>query len=422
MQNTVGLSRNAANRRGAVHRVVQKGMKQVITRRLFAAGLAGAGISAFHAAHAADAEEPLRIGWIQALTGANASSGIGFNRGILFRVDQINAAGGIKGRKIELITRDTQGDPTKAVNAAQEMISRHNVFGILGPSNSGETLAVTPIIARADVPQLHAGTVDSLIDPAKFPNAFRGATSLAQWIEASSRYLVDVRKLKKIAVLGDTSAYGTFSVQGAVEDLKKRGVTVTYQALIDLNQTDVTVDMTRSKDSGADGLALWTTSAGLLSRLLNKRGDLSWNVPVVGHPSLGAGEVGHLLTRPDNWKEVYQVGFRSCSFDAAGKLPPRTAAFVTDLAKAKVQVDDTVLWYLAWGVDMIDLLTTGYETTGSTDHKAIIGYLNSLRKYPGLYGDYTFTPTDHNGYPSDEVVMSQANTFRDGAYTIAPGY
>jgi branched-chain amino acid transport system substrate-binding protein len=393
----------------------------MLTRRLFAAGVAGIGLGAASNAHAEEAAGPLRIGWIQAMTGANASSGIGFDRGIGFRVDQINAAGGVRGRKIEIIRRDTQGDPTKAVNAAQEMISLHGVFGILGPSNSGETLAVTPIIARAGIPQLHAGTVDSLIDPAKFPNSFRAATSLAQWIEASSHYLVDVLKLQKIAVLGDASAYGTFSVKAAVEDLQKRGCTVTYSALIDLNQPDVSVDMMRSKDSGAQAVAMWTTSAGLLSRLLNKRGELGWNVPVVGHPSLGSGEVGQLLTKPQYWENIYQVGFRSCSFDAKGNLPPRTVAFVKELT-GKVKVDDTVLWYIAWGADVVDLLASGYDKTGSSTSASIIGYLNGLTNYPGRYGDYSFSPTNHNGYPSDEVVMSAANSFRDGAYTIAPGY
>ena len=65
----------------------------------------------------------MRIGWLAALTGPSSAPAIGFNRGVLFAAEAINAAGGVKGRKIEIVTRDTQGDPTKAVNATQEMIS-----------------------------------------------------------------------------------------------------------------------------------------------------------------------------------------------------------------------------------------------------------------------------------------------------------
>ena len=72
----------------------------------------------------APSAEPIRIGWLAALTGPSSAPAIGFNRGVVFAADEINAAGGVKGRKVEIVTRDTQGDPTKAVNATQELISR----------------------------------------------------------------------------------------------------------------------------------------------------------------------------------------------------------------------------------------------------------------------------------------------------------
>ena len=78
--------------------------------------------------------EPIKIGWLAAMTGPSSAPTVGFNRGVIFAVDAINAAGGVKGRKIEIVTRDTQGDPTKAVNATQEMISQIKVHGSGGRS------------------------------------------------------------------------------------------------------------------------------------------------------------------------------------------------------------------------------------------------------------------------------------------------
>ncbi len=89
------------------------------------------------------------------MTGPSSAPTVGFNRGVVFAVEAINGAGGVKGRKVELVTRDTQGDPTKAVNATQEMISQAKVHAIWGPTNSGESLAVTPIMARAKMPNIH---------------------------------------------------------------------------------------------------------------------------------------------------------------------------------------------------------------------------------------------------------------------------
>jgi branched-chain amino acid transport system substrate-binding protein len=128
---------------------------------------------------------PILIGWLAALTGPSSAPAIGFDRGVKFAVEEINAAGGVKGRRIEIVTRDTQGDPTKAVNATQDMISRQKVNAIWGPTNSGEALATTAVMARAKMPNIHPCVVDSLIDPTKYPNAFRVAPSNGQWDDAS---------------------------------------------------------------------------------------------------------------------------------------------------------------------------------------------------------------------------------------------
>src|ERR1700722_7021248 len=97
-----------------------------ITRRGFTAGTAGlvtGGLVTAGRARPAIAQSgPILVGWMGAVTGPLAAPTIGFNRGMQWAVDQINSAGGVKGRKIEMVLRDTQGDPTKAVNATQELI------------------------------------------------------------------------------------------------------------------------------------------------------------------------------------------------------------------------------------------------------------------------------------------------------------
>ena len=87
------------------------------------------------------AEDTVKVGWLSSLTGPLSSAAIAENQGVQFAVDEINAAGGIKGRKLELLTRDTAGDPTKAVNFAQQLVFSDKVQFIIGPVNSGESLA-----------------------------------------------------------------------------------------------------------------------------------------------------------------------------------------------------------------------------------------------------------------------------------------
>src|SRR5476649_2239839 len=137
-----------------------------VTRRQVLAGSAvsAATLASNFPAPAIAQSDSIKIGYLPALTGPSSSTGVGINRGIQLGVEAINAAGGINGRQIELISRDTQSDPTKAVNAVAELTQRQKVSMIWGPLNSGEALAATPLVARDKVPMIHPCWVDELID------------------------------------------------------------------------------------------------------------------------------------------------------------------------------------------------------------------------------------------------------------------
>ncbi len=146
------------------------------------------------------------------------------------------------------------------------MISRLKVNAIWGPTNSGEALATTPIMARGKMPNIHPCVVNSLIDPEKFPNAFRTAPANLQWDTAVRKYALDILKLRDIAVIGDTTGYGTTAVDDSVKGYKAAGANVAYQAQIDSSQPDVSADVLRMKNPGAKVVQIWTVSTGLIAR------------------------------------------------------------------------------------------------------------------------------------------------------------
>jgi branched-chain amino acid transport system substrate-binding protein len=318
--------------------------------------------------------------------------------------------------------RDTQGDPTKAVNATQELISQAKVHAIWGPFNSGEALATTPIMARARMPDIHPCVVESLIDTTKFPNAFRMAPSNSQWDDAVRNYCLNILKAKKVAVIGDTTGYGVTALGASVAAFKKDSADVVYQANVDSTQPDMTPDMLRARNAGAEAIVVWSVSTGMEARMFNSRAAMNWDVPFVGHPSMSSGEIAGLVEKPENWKKVYAIGYRSCSYDTAGKLPARSEDLVARLLHANVGINDTLLWWVAGGIDAIELIAKAVAESGSTNSEGIVKYWNTLSKYPGYFGTYTFTPTQHNGYPTDEIVMSEASTARNGTFAVAPGY
>ncbi len=392
-----------------------------ITRRQALASAGAAAVAAGLAKPAIAASEPIRVGYLPALTGPSSSTGVGISRGTQLAVQEINAAGGINGRQLELVVRDTQSDPTKAVNASAELTNQEQVKVVFGPLNSGESLAVVPLLARSNTLQMHPCWVDSLVDTQKYPMCFRNAPTNQQIGGAANRYVVDVLNHKKVALISDTTGYGTASVNAYGPMLKAKGAEVVYQGNVDAANPDLKPELLRMQSAGAEAIMPWSVNAGFLSRIINTRGDMGWDVPIVGQTTLGSGQTKALLEKPEYWAKVYPNNFRNVCYTPGGKLPDRTAAFLDRLKSAKVDMGDTLLWWIALGYDSPRLIAEAMKNVGPEPDK-VLGYLNQLKGFPGVYGDISFTPEQHNGYPDDEVVMVEANSLKDGAFNLAPGY
>src|ERR1700730_10273426 len=392
-----------------------------MTRRQALASAGAAAIASGLAKPAIAVNEPIRLGYLPALTGPSSSTGIGINRGIQLAVQELNAAGGIGGRQIELITRDTQSDPTKAVNGAAELTHGEKVGVVFGPVNSGESLAVVPLLARATTPKVHPCWVDSLTDPKKYPMCFRNASTNQQIGAGANRYVVDVLKCKKVAVISDTTGYGTASANAYIPMLKAKGAEVVYEGNIDAANPDLTPEILRMRNAGAEAIMPWSVNPGFLSRIINTRGQMQWDVPIVGQTTLGSGQTRALLEKPEYWAKVYPNNFRPVCYSPDGKLADRTAAFLDRLKNAKIELSDTLLWWVAVRYDSPYLIAEAMKNVGSEPEQGV-GYLNKLKEYPGVYGDISFTSERHDGYPDEEVIMVEANSLKNGAFRLAPGY
>ena len=148
---------------------------------------------------------------------------------------------------------------------------------------------------------------------------------------------------------------------------------------------------------------------------------MGWDVPIVGQTTLGSGQTAALLDKQDFWAKVYPNNFRPVCYGVGGKLPDRTNAFLDRLKSAKIDMGDTLLWWIALGWDTPNMIAEAIKAVGPEPEK-LVGYLNQLKNFPGVYGDMSFTPDRHDGYPDAQVVMVEANSLKDGAFNLAPGY
>jgi len=221
-------------------------------------------------------------------------------------------------------------------------------------------------------------------------------------------------------VVSDTTGYGTASANTYVPMLKAKGAEVVYTNHVDAANPDLKPELLRMQSAGAQAIMPWSVNAGFLSRILNTRGAMNWDVPVVGQTTLGSGQTKALLEKPENWNKVYSNNFRNCCY-VNGKLPPRAADYVERLKKEKIEFADTLLWWVALGWDGAMMMSETLKAAG-TKSEDIVAYMNKVKGWPGIYGTVTWTPEEHNGFPDQEVVMCEVNSLKDGAFNIAPGY
>jgi len=367
----------------------------------------------------ATAQETVKVGWLSSLTGPLSSAAIAENQGVVFAVDEINKAGGILGRKVELLTRDTAGDPVKAVNLAQQLVFADKAQFIIGPVNSGEALATVPSLARAGVPNIIIGSLDELVNSAKYPLAFRTINTNTQWISSANAYAIDILKRRKVAVIGDTSGYGTSSAKSAAALLTKMGITPVYSVLVDANKTDLMDEMTKARHAGADVVMPWSAATGLCARILNTRGDMGWDVPVVGHPALMALPIKALLNKPSYWDNTFAAGYVSTTY-VDGRLPPRTQALMDAVKPSLGGEINFTFWWVALGYDSMKVIAYAATKANSLEPQKIKSVLEQTSDYAGVYGTYHWSPTEHNGFPDSGMAMNAAETFKEGSYQAAP--
>ena len=150
-------------------------------------------------------------------------------------------------------------------------------------------------------------------------------------------------KKTKVAIINDNTGYGVLSRETVTKFLAARDLKPVYTATVDPNKPDVTDELLKAKEAGADVITEWSNATGFVARLVNARGEQNWNVPIVGHPTILQEQVAKLLTQTRYWDNVYGLGYAHEIVDAQGKLPANVQAFMD---KHK----DTIGPYMAAGL------------------------------------------------------------------------
>jgi branched-chain amino acid transport system substrate-binding protein len=218
------------------------------------AAMAAASLSAITGAHA----QEVKIGLAAALTGPASFVGTEIKRGAEIAIDEINAKGGVKGRKLVLIARDDEHNPVKTVAQYRELVEREKVVAMLGASNSASMLAVTPIVNDTlKVPVICPATDATEIteNEAQKKGNENYLFRVGMYGTGQANFMVDtmVKKFghKKIGLLNWTGGWGVTGRGELNRRLKEHGLTPVGDETFDNNDTDMTAQIIKLKNAGA---------------------------------------------------------------------------------------------------------------------------------------------------------------------------
>ena len=329
--------------------------------------------------------QAIKLAVLQELSGAGATAGTNAKNGIEMAVKEINANGGILGRKIETMVADTQSNPSVAKGLAQKAVD-DNVFAVMGPTFSGSILVSMTETKRAEIPNFTGGEAASITKQGN-PYIFRTSFTQDTAMPKVARYMANNLKAKTVAVIFVNNDFGKGGRDSITKALDALGAKVVADISTDSGQIDFSAPVLKAKQSNADVVFVYSNeeeSARAL-RELRKQG---WAKPIVGETTLTGQKVIELAGEAANGA-VAHVGL---TVDAPIPLMLKFKArfyqeykYISDHNGIK-------------GYTGVYLLKAAIEKAGKFDRVAVAKALHGLTvlasKEPGVIMDVT---VDANG-------------------------
>lgn len=336
--------------------------------------------------------KPIKIGQIIPITGEAAESGKYHKQGAEIAVDKINAAGGINGRKIQIVLEDDQTTNPGGVAALQKLLEDKEIPVILGSIRSTQVQAMLPTINEAKIPVAIGGTNYGLTHAgSQWVFRFRPHDGMSAKVIA--KFMIEEQKQKKVGIVHASDAFGNGGRDMLTPAVKELGGEVLFTQGYNNQEKDFTAVVQGLKKSGATGLGTYmtfSTDLGIFARQLKQQGvQVKW----VGSPSITALDGRNLAG--DSLYGTYGVT------DFHVEASPASKAFA-QAYKAKFNQEPDL--YAAWCYDAVIVFAEAMKKAPDLKpenlRKAILG----IQKFPGAEGEYNF---DQNGDGLDHYHIVQ---------------
>jgi branched-chain amino acid transport system substrate-binding protein len=352
--------------------------------------------------------ETLKIGAILAVTGPAAFLGGPESRTIEMLADEVNRAGGIDGKKIELIIKDSGASPEKAISFAKQLIEEEQVVAVIGPSTSGESMAVKKLFEESRTPLLSCAAAEVIVNPVA-SYVFKTPQSDSF---AVRRIFMTMQEMgiSKIAVLAGNTGFGKAGKEQLQAIAPTMGIEIVEAEVYDKDANDLSAVVAKIKaNPDVQAVVNWSIVPAQAIVAKNMR-QAGWDVPLF--QSHGFGNIKYV--------ESAGVAAEGIIFPAgrllvADKLPadhPQKQLLTKYKADYEGKYQEQASTFGGHAYDAFIILTKAIEN-GGTDQQSIRDEIEKIQGLPGTAGIFSFSATDHNGLDLESFEMV---TVKDGAF------
>ena len=352
--------------------------------------------------------EPIKIFGLMELSGTGTTSGTNFNDGVKLAVKEINAAGGILGRKVDYSASDTQSQPQIAKALAVKAVD-DGAYVVMGPVFSGSILVSMAETKRAEIPNFTGGEAAAITQQGN-PYIFRTSFTQSAAMPKVARYLKDSLKAKTVAIIFTNNDFGKGGRDVFMKAVEPAEIKVVADISTDPGQLDFSGAVLKAKQVNADALFVYTNEeeAARCLRELKKQG---YDKPMIGETTLTGQKVIELAGDAANGA-VAHVGLTADAPD------PGIKAFAAKFQKEyNYKPDHNGLK----GYTAMYIVKAVTEKIGKVDPKAFANAMHgiklSAKEYPGILMDISF---DKNGDLDRESYMTKVVNGKQEVIAVLP--
>jgi branched-chain amino acid transport system substrate-binding protein len=335
--------------------------------------------------------QTIKVGALLATTGAFANLGLPESRTVKMFVDDVNAHGGILGRQIELTLMDTQSSTDKAVSFARQLIEERKVLAIVGPSGSGETMAIKTLCEENSTILLSCASAEAIVNPVakwvfKTPQDDKNAVL---WI---FRTMKDMG-IKRIGVVASNSGFGNLGRQQLDKYAPENGITIAISESYDSQATDLTSVLTKVNAQNVEAVVNWSVEPAQSIVAKNMR-QLGMKQPLF--QSHGFGNIHYVEAAGLAAEGIIFPCGRLLMADLLPADHPQKKLLVKYKNDYEKLFNDPASTFGGHAYDALLILTEAIKKAGKVDPAAVRDAIESL-SVAGTAGDFRMTPANHNG-------------------------